>query len=94
MRTIVLILINTLVDLIAGLNTTTLQSDVNKCSIDTRVSTFRCIDVPVDLIQESLNEWDLSKVSRLDISGGMLTMIDELRSINLSPLKIHGLAIR
>ena len=96
MRAIVLILINALlVDLGVGLNATiSIQVDVNQCSIDPRVATLRCINVPVDLIREAFNEWDLSQVSRLDIYGGTLNMIDELRSINLSPLKIQGLSIR
>ena len=74
MGAIMLILINTsvlliLVNLSLGLNTTSSVVDVNQCSIDPRVATLRCIDVPVDLIQEALNEWDLSLVTRLDISG-------------------------
>ena len=78
MGAIMLILINTsvlililLVNLSLGLNTTSTTAvvDVNQCSIDPRVATLRCIDVPVDLIQEAHNEWDLSLVTRLDISG-------------------------
>ena len=77
MGAIMLILINTsvliliLINLSLGLNTTSTTAvvDVNQCSIDPRVATLRCIDVPVDLIQEALNEWDLSLVTRLDISG-------------------------
>ena len=76
MGAIMLILINTsvlliLVNLSLALNTSNKSTivDVNQCSIDPRVATLRCIDVPVDLIQEALNEWDLSLVTRLDISG-------------------------
>ena len=79
MRAIMLILINTLhillllVNISVGLNTTSATTtelvDVNQCSVDPRVSTFRCTNVQIDLIQEALNEWDFSQVLRIDISG-------------------------
>ena len=85
MRAIVLILINTLnillllVNISVGLNATSALTtsatttdelvDVNQCSVDPRVSTFRCTNVQIDLIQEALNEWDFSQVLRIDISG-------------------------
>jgi Leucine-rich repeat (LRR) protein len=54
--------------------------DLNQCSIDTRVSTLRCISVSLDLIQTALDSWDLSAITRLDISRGALKKIDKFKS--------------
>ena len=51
--------------------------DLRQCSIDPRVSTLRCVTVPLELVQDALNQSDLTSVHRIDIfKGRSMTNID------------------
>ena len=78
---IVVSLLSTLVSVINAQETNdTLIS--NQCSIDTRVATLRCLSLPLESVQEALDQWDLTYVNRLEINriSREIKKIDRLRS--------------
>ena len=78
---IVVSLLSTLVSVINAQETNDTLSS-NQCSIDTRVATLRCLSLPLESVQEALDQWDLTYVNRLEINriSWDIKKIDRLRS--------------
>ena len=51
---------------------------VNECFTDSRVSMLRCVSVNIDLIQEALDQWNLTSITRLQVYHGKLKNVDKL----------------
>ena len=70
----------------------TYQDD--QCSIDTRVATLRCLSIPLESVQEALNQWDLTNVNRLEINrmspskkiGRLRSISDDSKTLKLSEI--------
>ena len=59
-------------------NSTQSNTDEAKCHIDPRVSMLRCVSVPLARIEEALTQWNLTSITRLEITRGTTKSIDAL----------------